>query len=151
MATTSSAKDYKFERVFYEAGLALKGKDKYSAYVKHISNLLENIQLVDPLAIMHAVDESGGAKPLGSKSEMSTNMTGFLAYAPVGRNTKAFQPKKNNDRRKGRKGKDEPDTLNPSIYPTMVFLSDVDPEIIISRVTHEFGCAGGFYFWKKQL
>ncbi len=94
VAATSSAKDYKFERVFYEAGLELKGEDKYSAYVKHIGNLLENIQLVDPLAIMHAVDESGGAKPLGSKSEMSTNMTVFLAYAPVGRNVKAFQPKK---------------------------------------------------------
>jgi hypothetical protein len=151
VATTSSAKDYKFERVFYEAGLELKGEDKYSAYVKHIGNLLENIQLVDPLAIMHAVDESGGAKPLGSKSEMSTNMTVFLAYAPVGRNAKAFQPKKNNDRRKGRKGKDEPDTLDPSVYPTMVFSSDVAPEIIISRVTHEFGRAGGFYFQKKQL
>jgi hypothetical protein len=94
VAATSSVKDYKFERVFYEAGLELKGEDKYSAYVKHIGNLLENIQLVDPLAIMHAVDESGGAKPLGSKSEMSTNMTVFLAYAPVGRNVKAFQPKK---------------------------------------------------------
>jgi hypothetical protein len=44
-------------------------------------------------------------------------------------------------------------SLNPSIlaYPTMVFSSDVDPKIIISRVTHEFGRAGGFYFWKKQL
>ena len=151
MSATSSAKDYKFERVFYEAGLELKGEDKYSAYVKHIGNLLENIQLVDPLAIMHAVDESGGAKPLGSKSEMSTNMTVFLAYAPVGRNAKAFQPKKNNDRRKGRKGKDEPDTLDPSVYLTMVFSSDVEPEIIISRMAHEFGRAGGFYFWKKQL
>jgi hypothetical protein len=100
---------------------------------------------------LHAVDESGGAKPLGSKSEMSTNMTVFLAYAPVGRNAKAFQPNKNSDRRKGRKGKDEPDTLDPSVYPTMVFLLDVDPEIIISRVTYEFGRAGGFYFWKKQL
>ncbi len=79
-AATSSVKDYKFERVFYKAGLKLKGKDKYSAYVKHIGNLLENIQLVDPLAIMHAVNESGGTKPLGSKSEMSTNMTVFLAY-----------------------------------------------------------------------
>jgi hypothetical protein len=59
MAATPSTKDYKFERVFYQAGLELKGKDKYSAYVKHIRNLLENIQLVDPLAIMHAVDESG--------------------------------------------------------------------------------------------
>jgi len=105
VAATSSARDYKFEWVFYEAGLELKGEDKYSAYVKHIGNLLENIQLVDPLAIMHAVDESGGTKPLGSKSEMSTNMTVFLAYALVGRNVKAFQPKKNNDRRKGRKGK----------------------------------------------
>jgi hypothetical protein len=72
-------------------------------------------------------------------------------YAPVGCNAKAFQPKKNNVRRKGRKGKDEPDTLDPSVYPTMVFLSDVDPELIISCVTHEFGRAGGFYFRKKQL
>ncbi len=32
----------------------------------------------------------------------------------------------------------------------MVFSSDVDPEIIVSRVAHEFG-AGGFYFRKKQL
>ncbi len=82
---TTTAKDYKFERVFYEAGLELKGEDKYSAYVKHIGSLFENIQLVDPLAIMHAVDENRGDKPLGSKSEMSTNMTVFLAYAPVGR------------------------------------------------------------------
>ena len=33
----------------------------------------------------------------------------------------------------------------------MVFSSDVEPEIIISRVAHEFGRAGGFYFRKKQL
>jgi hypothetical protein len=37
-ATTSFAKDYKFEQVFYEAGLELKGEDKYSAYIKHIGN-----------------------------------------------------------------------------------------------------------------
>ncbi len=48
-------------------------------------------------------------------------------------------------------GKDEPDTLDPSVYPTMVISSDVEPEIIISRMAHEFGRAGGFYFRKKQL
>ena len=64
IATTSSAKEYKDENVFYEAGLELKINDKYSAYVKHIGNLHENIQLVDPLAIMHAVDEPGGAPSL---------------------------------------------------------------------------------------
>ncbi len=37
------------------------------------------------------------------------------------------------------------------MYPTLVFLSDVDPETIISRVTHEFCHVGGFYFRKKQL
>ncbi len=151
LAAKPSAKEYNFEWVFYEAGLELKGEDKYSAYVKQIGTLFENIQLVDPLAIMHMVDKSGGTKPLGSKTEMSANMTVFLAYAPVGRNMKAFQPKRNNNRKKGRKGKDEPDTLNPSIYPTMVFSSDVEPEVIISRVTHEFGCSGGSYFQKKQL
>ena len=58
---------------------------------------------------------------------------------------------KKSNKAKERKGKDEPNTLNPSIYPTMVFSSDIEPEIIISRVTHEFGRTGGFYFWKKQL
>ena len=33
----------------------------------------------------------------------------------------------------------------------MVFSSDVEPEIIISRMAHEFGRAWGFYFRKKQL
>jgi hypothetical protein len=141
-----SPKEYNFERVFYEAGLELKGDNKYSAYVKHIGTLFKNIQLVNPLAIMHAVDKSGGAKPLGSKTEMSANMTVFLAYAPVGRNAKAFQPKRNTNKKKGCKGKDEPNTLDPSVYPTMVFSSDVEPDVIISQVTHEFNRSGGFYF-----
>jgi hypothetical protein len=38
-----STKEYNFERVFFEAGLELKGDDKYSAYVKHIGTLFENI------------------------------------------------------------------------------------------------------------
>jgi hypothetical protein len=37
------------------------------------------------------------------------------------------------------------------MYPTLVFLSDVNPNIIILQVTHEFSRAGGFYFKKKQL
>jgi hypothetical protein len=64
MAATSFAKDYKFEQVFYEAGLELKGEDKYSAYVKQIRNLLENIQLVDLLAIMHALTSRGAQNRL---------------------------------------------------------------------------------------
>ncbi len=74
-------------------------------YVKQIGNLLENIQLVNPMAIMHTADETGGAKPLGSKAKMSTNITIFLSYAPVGSNANAFKPKKNNSMKQGRKGK----------------------------------------------
>jgi hypothetical protein len=40
--TTPPANKYKYERVFYEAGLELKGEDKYGAYVKQIGNLLDN-------------------------------------------------------------------------------------------------------------
>ncbi len=47
--------------MFYEAGMELKGEDKHSVYVKRIGNLLENIQLVDPTAIMHATVESGNS------------------------------------------------------------------------------------------
>jgi hypothetical protein len=82
---------------------------------------------------------------------MNANMTIFLAYAPMGKYRNTFKPKKDNNKKKGQRGKDEPDTLDPSVYPTLVFSSDVDPETIVSRVTHEFCHAGGFYFRKKQL
>jgi hypothetical protein len=131
--------------------MELKGEDKHSVYVKQIENLLKDIQLVDPTAIMHAGVESENSKPLGSKAEMNTNITIFLAYAPVGNNANTFKPKKNNNKMKGRKGKDESDTLDPSVYPTLIFSSDVDPDTIVSRDTHEFCHAGRFYFCKKQL
>ncbi len=137
---------YKYEQVFYEAGLELKGEDKYGAYVKQIGSRLENIQLVDPSAVLHAVVKSDATKPIGKKEELSNNMTIFLAYAPVGKNQNAFKPKKNNNKKKGRRGKDEPALLDPSVYPTLVFSSDVDPETILLRVTHKFCCAGGFNF-----
>jgi hypothetical protein len=80
---------------------------------------------------------------------MSTNMTVFLAYAPVGSNANVFKPKSNNNKKQGRKGKDKPNTLDPSVYPVLVFLADVDPNIIIFRVTHEFCRAGGVSLSKK--
>ncbi len=106
---------------------------------------------MDPSAILHAAVESDATKPIGKKEELSNNMTIFLAYAPVEKNQNAFKPKKNNNKKKGRRGKDKPELLDPSVYPTLVFSSDVYPETIMSRVMHKFCRAGGFYFWKKQL
>ncbi len=147
----ASAKVFDHKRVYYEAGLKLKGDDKYAAYIKQIGLLFENIQLVDPTAIMHAFTESETAKPLGSKSEMSNNMTIFLGYAPVGDNSKVLKPRKKSNKKKGRHGKDKPDMINPSVYPTLIFSSNGDPDTITSRVTHEFCRAGRFYFRKKEL
>jgi hypothetical protein len=79
---------------------------------------------------MHVADKMGGAKPLESKIEMGTNMTIFLAYAPVGSNANTFKPKRNNNKKQGRKGKDEPNTLDPSMYTMLVFLLDINPNII---------------------
>jgi hypothetical protein len=84
--TSPPAIKYKYAQVFYKAGLELKEEDKYGAYVKQIGNLLDNIQLVDPTAIMHAAVKTDASKPIGKKEEMSANMTIFLTYAPVGKN-----------------------------------------------------------------
>ena len=143
------SKEFAHKGVYYEAGLELKGEDKHAAYVKQIGLLFENIQLVDPTAIMHVSVELATAKPLGAKSEMSDNMMIFLGYAPVGGNSNVFKPKKNNNKNKGRHGKDEPDLINPSVYPTLIFSTNVDPDTITSRVAHEFCRARGFYFRKK--
>jgi hypothetical protein len=129
----------------------LKGDNKYATYVKQVGLLFENIQLVNPTAIMHAFIKSETVKLLGSKSEMSDNMTIFLGYAPVGGNSTVFKFRKNSNKKKGRHGKDEPDMINLSIYPTLIFSSDVDPDTITSRVMHEFCWAGRFYFRKKEL
>jgi hypothetical protein len=88
--------------------------------------------------IMHAAVKTDASKPIGKKEEMSANRTIFLAYAPVGKNQNAFKPKKNNNKKKGQRGKDKPEILDPSVYPTLVFLSDVDPKTIVSRMMHEF-------------
>jgi hypothetical protein len=66
-------------------------------------------------------------------------------------NANSFKPKKNNNKKQGRKGKDKPNNLGPSMYLTLVFLLDVNPDIIVSRVTHKFCRAGGFHLRKKQL
>jgi hypothetical protein len=150
-APQASAKVFNHKRVYYEAGLKLKGDDKYAAYINQIGLLFENIKLVDPTTIMHASIKLETAKLLGSKSEMSNNMTIFLGYTPVSGNFNVFEPRKNSRKKKGRHGKDEPDMINPSVYPTLIFSSDVDPDTITSRVTHEFCRAGGFYFRKKEL
>jgi hypothetical protein len=100
---------------------------------------------------MHESVKLETARLLGSKSEMSDNMTIFLGYAPVEGNSSIFKPKKNVNKKKGQHGKDEPDMIDSSVYPTLIFSSNVDPETITSQVTHEFCQAGGFYFEKKQL
>jgi hypothetical protein len=107
--TTPPANKYKYEQVFYEAGLELKGEEKYGTYIKQIGNLLENIQLVNPTAIMHAAVETDDSKPIGKKEEMNANMTIFLAYALVGKDRKAFKPKK----RTRRRGKEAMMNLTP--------------------------------------
>ncbi len=85
----------------YEAGLELKGDNKYSTYVKHIGTLFENIQLVNPLAIMHAVDKSGGPKPLGSKTEMSTNMTILFGIRASGAQHEGIPTKEEHQQEEG--------------------------------------------------
>jgi hypothetical protein len=60
-----------------QGGLELKREGKYRAYVKQIGNLLENIQLVDPSAILHATVKTEATKPIGKKEELSSNMTIF--------------------------------------------------------------------------
>jgi hypothetical protein len=101
-APQASAKVFDHEHVYYEAGLELKGDNKYAAYVKQIGLLFGNIQLVDPTAIMLTSIKLETAKPLGSKSEMSNNMTIFLGYAPVGGNSDVFKPRKNSNQRKAK-------------------------------------------------
>jgi hypothetical protein len=150
-APTASTKVFDYKHVYYEAGLELKGDNKYATYAKQIGLLFKNIPLVDPTAIMHTSVMSETAKPLGSKSEMSNDMTIFLGYAPVGGNSSVFKPKKNVNKKKGRHGKDKPNMVDPSVYPTLIFLSNIVPDTITSQVTHEFCQAGRFYFRKKQL
>ncbi len=150
-APAASCKVFNYEQVCSEARLELKGNNKYAAYIKQIGLLFENIQLVDPTAIMHASVESDTAKPLGSKSEMNNNMTIFLGHAPVGGNSNVYKPKKNNNKKKGQCGNNEPAMIEPSMYFTLIFSSDVYPDIITIQVTHQFCWAGGFYFRKKQL
>jgi hypothetical protein len=54
-------------------------------------------------------------------------------------------------KKKGPPGKDEPDFISPSVYPTLIFSTEVTQIPSPGWVTHEFCRAGGFYFRKKEL
>jgi hypothetical protein len=99
--TSPPATKYKYARDFYKAGLELKGEDKYGAYVKQIGNLLDNIQLVDPTAIMHAAVETDASKPIGKKEEMSTNMTIFSRVCSGWKKSKCLQAKNEQQQKEG--------------------------------------------------
>jgi hypothetical protein len=61
-----------YKQVYYEAGFELKGEDKHAAYIKQIGLLFENIQLVDPTAIMHASIESAPPNHWGPSQRWAT-------------------------------------------------------------------------------
>jgi hypothetical protein len=116
-AVAPSTKEYKYQQVFYEVGIELKGEDKHGVYFKQIENLIKNIQLVNPTAIMHAAVEPENSKPLDSKAEMNTYMTIFLAYTPVGNNANAFKQKILKTRQRDAKARMSWIPLTPAYTP----------------------------------
>jgi hypothetical protein len=83
-------------------------------YIKQIGNLLENIQLVDPTAIMHAAVETDNSKPIDKKKDMNANMTIFLAHAPVGKDRNGSSQKRITRRRRGEEARMNLTPLTPA-------------------------------------
>ncbi len=87
---------------------------------------------------MHSSDTCKSAKTLSLKADLSSNMTIFLNYTPVGHNPSVFKPRKNT-KSKGQKGSKKLAHLDPN------------PNDLPACIAYVFGHASGMFFRKKQI
>jgi hypothetical protein len=111
-----------------------------SSLVKEIIAFNSNAQMVDPKFMINPLNPSLKEKSIGSKSEVSPNMTKLEIHIKISGNGNAFSMKKiwsnrDNDCKSHKSNKEE--FRDPTVYFSMVVSTEVMPQEIIDQVSHE--------------
>ena len=149
VAAEEARKKYKheFTRTIVEASLICKNEGieaKFDEFTLGVRSLFKQIQKVDKKAAMDPIDADG--ERLWEPNDLPFDHTDLGAWIMKGGN-KVFEMKKarKNDR------EEEDRYLDPEVYFTFGFSSDVDPLKIIDRISCEWGRIGGRRLMVKEI
>jgi hypothetical protein len=115
---------------------------------------ISNAQMVDLNFVINPLNPSSKEKSIGSKVEVSPNMTKLGTHIKISGNGNAFSKKKNwsnrdNDCKSRKSNKEE--FCDPTDYFTMVVSTEVMPQEIIDRISHEWLHLNGSRLQVKDL
>jgi hypothetical protein len=107
---------------------------------------ITNAQMVDPKFVINPLNPSWKEKSVGSKAEVSPNMTMLGTHIKISGNGNAFNKKKNwsnqeNDCKSRKSNKEE--FRDPTVYFSIVISTEVRPQEIIDRISHKWACLNG--------
>jgi len=119
-----------------------------------LMNFISNAQLVDPKFAINPIHPNSKEKNITSKGEVSSNMTKLGTHIRISRNGNVFNKKKvwdtQDQARKSRKPKKE-EFRDPAVYFSMIVSTEVRPQELIDRVSHEWARSGGNRLQIKDL
>ncbi len=106
-------------------------------------SFLANAQMVDPKFVINPINPNSKEKNITSKGEISLNMTKLGSHVKISGNGNTFNKQKVWDKdgdsgRQMRKANKKEEYRDPTVYFSMVILSEVDPNEIIERTPHEW-------------
>ncbi len=140
---------HKYPRVIIEAGISLSQADPFQEFISNLKHLLKNGQLVDSKFAFCPVNQDSKDKKIFDHPGIPINMTMLGAHVKItssGRNP--FMKQKQWGKNAG-KGREE--AKDPVVYFTMAIATDVNPQEVISRISHEWNRLGGTRLQVKEL
>ncbi len=119
-------------------------------------SLITNAQMVDPKFIINPLNPNSKEKNITSKGEISPNMTKLGIHIKISGNGNAFNKQKVWDKdgdsgRQSHKANKKEEFKDPTVYFSMVILSEVEPKEIIEHTTHEWSRMNGMRLQIKDL
>jgi hypothetical protein len=148
--------NYPHSRVILELAVVLKSDKAFDKFTQALMAFLSNAQMVDPKFAINPLNPNSKEKNIMLKGEISANMTKLGAHVKISGNGNVFSKQKvwnrdDTDNRSTCKSNKKEEFRDPTVYFTMIVLSEVAPADIIERTTHERARLNGVRLQVKEL
>jgi hypothetical protein len=145
---------YPYPCIIHELAITLKSNKAFEKFTQALMAFISNAQMFDPKFVINPLNTASKEKSTSSKAEVSPNMTKLGTHIKISGNGNAFNKKKvwdNQDQsQKSHKPKKE-EFRDPTVYFSMIVLTEVRPQELLDPVTHEWARTGGSRLQIKDL
>jgi hypothetical protein len=145
---------YPYPCIILELGITLKSNKAFEEFIQALMAFITNAQMDDLKFVINALNPSSKEKSIGSKTEVSPNMTKLGTNLKISGNVNDFNKKKilsnqENDCKSRKSNKEE--FRDPTVHFSMVLSTEVRPPEIINCILHEWAHLNGSHLQVKDL